>query len=79
MTRFEYQQREIELAKRGEDLPQSRLTDADVKAIKEACQRRADLREWIADNLSNEALARKYGVHIRTVERITQLKGWIHI
>jgi plasmid maintenance system antidote protein VapI len=39
---------------------------------------RDQLRKYISNNLSNEALARKFGVHIRTIEKIVQGQTWIH-
>lgn len=63
---------------RGTDHPLSKLTDDDVRLIRECVAERERLREE-ARRLSNEALAEKFGVHHRTIERITQYRGWIHI
>jgi transcriptional regulator GlxA family with amidase domain len=37
--------------------------------IKSAIKQRDNLRKHIANNLSNEGLARRFGVHRRTIER----------
>lgn len=70
MTRAEYLVRCREFVKRGEDLPQTKIADADVEAIKSAFRQREELRAYIRENLSNEALAARYGVHRRTIEKI---------
>jgi len=63
---------------RGTDHPLSKLTDDDVRLIRECVAERERLREE-ARRLSNEALAEKFGVHHRTIERVTQCRGWIHV
>jgi len=67
------------MALRGVELPQTKLTDEDVIAIRSAAKQRDNLRQHIKDNLSNEALARKHGVHIRTVEKVLQHFTWSHV
>lgn len=66
------------MIKRGSELPQTKLTDADVKLIRQCVLERERLREE-ANKLSNEALAEKFEVHIRTIDRVTQYRGWIHV
>lgn len=70
MQRFEYLQRARELAPRGQDLPQTKLLDIDVISIRSAARQRESLRKHIKDNLSNAALAKQYGVHERTIEKV---------
>lgn len=70
MQRFEYMQRARELAPRGQDLPQTKLLDIDVISIRSAARQRESLRKHIKDNLSNAALAKQYGVHERTIEKV---------
>ena len=70
MQRFEYLQRARELAPRGQDLPQTKLLDIDVISIRSAARQRESLRKHIKDNLSNAALAKQYGVHKRTIEKV---------
>lgn len=70
MDIHEYRQRQRELAARGQDLPQTKLLDMDVISIRSAARQRESLRKHIKDNLSNAALAKQYGVHERTIEKV---------
>jgi hypothetical protein len=79
VNRIEYQQRARELAPRGQSLPQTKLLDLDVCAIKSAVRQRESLRKHIRENLSNKALARQFGVHVRTIEKAVQGDTWSHI
>ena len=63
---------------RGEQLPQSKLNDDDVRLIHEAVELRNKLRAE-ASQLSNKSLAEKFGVHYRTIDRITALESWTHV
>lgn len=63
--------------KRGSELPHTKLTEAQVLEIMEAVDLRARLRER-ANSLSNKALAKKYGVHFRTIERVVQGETWVY-
>lgn len=66
-------------ALRGTDLPQARFTNDDVLEIRSAIVQRENLRQYIKNNLSNEALAAKFSVHYRTIERIIQRETWVHL
>lgn len=79
LERGEYLSRTREFAKRGQDLPQTKLLDLQVAAIRSAARQRKSLRQHIRDNLSNEALAKQFGVHVRTIEKILQHHTWAHI
>lgn len=79
MPRDEYLSRRTEFVLRGQDLGQSKLCDLDVIAIRSAGRQRESLRKHIAENLSNEALAKKFGVHIRNIEKIINRQTWSHI
>lgn len=79
MERREYLQRARELAPRGQDLPQAKLLDLDVVAIRSAVKQREALRKHIRDSLSNEALAKQFGVSLRAIERITANETWGHV
>ena len=70
MRRDEWQQRRTEFVARGQDLPQTKLLDMDVISIRSAARQRENLRKHIKDNLSNAALAKQYGVHERTIEKV---------
>lgn len=63
---------------RGEKLPQAKLTDDDIRLIWQCVAERERLRKEAAE-LSNAALARKFDISIRTMDRITQRRGWIHL
>lgn len=78
-TRDEYLRQAREFAPRGQDLPQTKLLDLEVVAIKSAARQREKLRQYIKDNLSNEALAKQYGVHVRTIEKALHHHTWSHI
>jgi hypothetical protein len=79
MSRGEYLSRTREVARRGQDLPQTKLLDLDVVEIRSAARQREALRKHIRENLSNEALAAKFGVHVRTIEKIMMHDTWSHI
>lgn len=79
MNRDDYLMRAYEFAPRGHDLPQTKLTDAMVMEIRSAQEKREDLRAHIRDNLSNEALAARMGVHVRTVEKVISGRSWAHL
>lgn len=79
MKREEYILRAREVAHRGQDLPHAKLLDLEVAAIRSAARQRENLRRHIKDNLSNEALAKKFNIHIRTVEKILSYETWGHI
>lgn len=57
-------------AAKGQQLPQTKLLDLDVIAIRSAARQRESLRAHIRNTLSNEALAKQFGVHIRTIEKV---------
>ena len=64
---------------RGQDLPQAKLLDLDVVQIRSAMRQRENLRKHIKENLSNEALAKRYGIHLSGIEKIVTYKTWGHI
>lgn len=79
MDRREYIQTARLHAKRGAELPQAKLTEGDVRAILAARDERVRLRQLIADQLSNDALAARYGVHPRTIEKVLDRATWVHV
>ena len=64
---------------RGMELPQTKLTPLEIDAIRSAQRQREKLRDYIRDNLSNQALARIYGVSVRNIERIMARETWSHV
>jgi hypothetical protein len=70
LSRDEWFLRSGETVKRGQDLPQTKLLAMDVIDIRSAKRQRERLLQHIRDNLSNAALAKRYGVHERTIEKV---------
>ncbi|MEN9589048.1 MAG: hypothetical protein RLZZ481_834 [Pseudomonadota bacterium] len=69
VDRHTYLQTAPSYAKRGQELPHTKLLDLDVVTIRSAVRQREALRKYIKENLSNEALAKQFGVHHRTIEK----------
>ena len=63
---------------RGEDLPQSKLTNDDVLYIREVVAKRNELRKRLS-LMSNKHIAKQLGVHYRTIDRVTAFENWTHI
>ena len=66
-------------ALRGQELTQSKLLDMDIVDIRSAHRQRIKLLDYIRNNLSNEALAKKHGVHVRNIEKIVRYETWGHV
>ena len=79
LSRTEYQSRRTEFAARGQELPQTKLVDLDVISIRSAARQRENLRMHIAANLSNQALAKQFGTHVRNIEKIISREAWSHL
>lgn len=79
LPRDEYIQRREEFAPRGQDLPQAKMIDLDILSIRSAARQRENLRKHIKENLSNDALAKQFGVHISTIEKILSYETWRHV
>lgn len=79
MNRAEYQQRASEFCKRGFDLPQTKVPPLAVVAIRDAARKREELRREINEKYSNAALAKQWGVHVRTIEKILSYETARHI
>lgn len=79
MTRDEYLIRQYEFQPRGMSLPHSKLMDIDIVEIRSMARQRDSLRKHIRENLSNEAIARRFGVHVRTVEKVLAFDSWSHV
>ena len=68
MNRFDYQQWAAKAnAKRGNELPQSRMTPASVREVRQS------------GHLTAKQLADKFGVHYRTIEKIRAYETWGHV
>lgn len=79
LERGEYLSRTKEFALRGQDLPQSKLTDDDVMEIRSMIKQRENMKVYIRQNLSNQAIADKFNIHIRNVEKISTYQTWAHL
>jgi hypothetical protein len=79
MERGEYLSRAREFCPRGSDLPQAKLNKEKVLFIRSAAVQRENLRKHISDNLTTKALAEKFGVTERTVEKVLQRYTWVHV
>ena len=55
MNRHEWKTRSVELAKRGFDLPQTKVPPLAVIAIREAAKKREEMRDEINRKYSNAA------------------------
>jgi hypothetical protein len=55
---------------RGEEVNTAKLTEADVMAIRE---------EWIPHVVSQKRLAKRYGVHLSTIQRALYGQTWKHL
>lgn len=64
--------------KRGTDLPHAKLNDDKVREIRAIVDERNILKEKLK-TMSNAAMAKQYGVHIHTIERITSGENWGHV
>lgn len=66
-------------AKRGTELPQAKLTEDDVRLIRQVhAEARAEIAR-LHKSCSAKALAEKFGVHHRTVEKILSRETWAHV
>ena len=79
LDRREYLQQAAALAKRGQELPHSKLLDIDVISIRSAVRQRQNLLTYIRDNLSNDALCRLYGVSEHVITRVVKYENYGHI
>lgn len=66
-------------ANRGQDLPWAKLTDDDVRLMRRLHQEgRAEI-DRIRSYCTMRALAEKFGVHRRTVEKVLSYSTWRHV
>ena len=68
--RHDYLQSARANALRGQELPHTKLLDIDVVTIRSAKRQRESLLKHIRENLGNAALAKQFGVHYRTIEKV---------
>lgn len=65
--------------KRGIELPQSKLTEDQVRMIRRQHARKVALVARLNELYSAKGLAKLLGVHHRTVEKVLQRNGWVHV
>lgn len=65
--------------KRGEALPQARLTAAQVIEARQLNQEARQAIRDLQDEFSAKGLAKRYGVHYRTIERALSGETWSHL
>ena len=65
-------------AARGSDLPHAKLTESKVAEIHRAVRQRQAYRA-MANTLTNANLAKRYGVHVRTIEKVVARSSWFHV
>lgn len=63
---------------RGSQLPHAKLTESDVRIIRQLIEHRQSLRDQ-ANQITNQKLAEKFGVHHRTIDRISSGESWGHV
>ena len=63
---------------RGEQLPQAKLTEADVRLIMATVEERDRLKARLS-RMTNAALAERLGVSRRAVDRVTAGETWGHV
>lgn len=79
MQRSEWSLRAREFCARGTELPQTKLLPLDIGTIRSASRQRQALLKHIRENLSNEALAKQFGVHVRTIEKVLSRETGSHV
>lgn len=65
--------------KRGSDLPQSKLNEKLVKKIREEYAEGKLEIQKLQNQFSAKGMARKYGVHVRTIEKVLSGTSWSHV
>lgn len=65
-------------AKRGAELPQTKITDDALITIRSAIKQRENLRAYMEKNLTNKALAVALGVSVSTIERVVSIQNFQH-
>ena len=79
MNREEWLTRSFELAPRGNELPQAKLTPESVRMIRRLREERERIRDWVNENYSDKALARRFGVSANSIYRAGNWIDWGHV
>jgi hypothetical protein len=63
----------------GSKLPQSKLDESDVRLIRQIhSEKQAEIKK-LNEGCSAKALAEKFGVHCRTIEKVLNYSTWRHV
>ena len=65
--------------KRGSDLKQSKLNEDQVREMRALHEEYMRTVRDLRDEFSAKGLARRYGVHVRTVEKVLCGITWSHV
>lgn len=79
MNREEYLNNATLLARRGIECHSAKLDEDTVKLILRQHARKQQLIKRLNDKYSAKGLARRFGLHLRTVEKILQRRTWYHV
>lgn len=66
-------------AKRGNELPQSKLNEKLVRMIREEHENKQREIARLNKDHSAKAIAKRYQVHYRTIEKVLEGSTWSHI
>lgn len=66
-------------AKRGEDLPWAKITEHDVRLIRQIHREGREQMERIRATCGPQALAEKFGLHQNTIHKIVSYQIWRHV
>lgn len=64
---------------RGSELPQSKLNETLVARIRQQHAAKEAEKRRLDAEYSAHALAKQYGVHYRTIEKILSYETWRHV
>ena len=65
-------------ARRGSQLKHAKLCEDDVRLINGLIEHRDSLKKELKQ-LTNASIAEKFGVHVRTIDRISAGENWTHV
>lgn len=65
--------------KRGDELPQSKMNEESVREARKIYEESREAIKKLNDEFSANGLAKRYGVHVRTMERILRYETWSHV
>lgn len=63
----------------GTELPQAKADEAVVTKIRRLHARKQRLIERLNRDYSAAGLARRFGLHVRTVEKMLRRESWAHV